>query len=530
MNRLNLLEALSDNIRIDKQKCTFCGECVERCILDNLRMRQAPCQQACPLGLNVQAYVQLIARGREDMAREVVSRDLPFPETIGRICDHPCEGQCHRHKITGRAVSIRALKRYLFEGRPYAAPQPAPPSGRRVAVVGAGPAGLLASFDLALRGHEVNLLEADARPGGLMRWAIPSFRLPVEILDRELGVLETLGVRLQCGVRVGREHSLEMLEREFDAVILATGQGPDRRLGIEGEDLAGVHYALDLLRAAKTGRAGRMGGRVVIIGGGNAAVDAAQTVLRLGAGQVTLVSLESREEMPAFAHDVAQAAAEGVLLEPSWGPVRFSSFDGRVNAVELKRCLNVFDAAGRFSPSFDACQTSLLEADAVVVAIGQTGGTLEMGIRGDLRADPLTLQTERPKVFLAGDCHGGPSSVIRAMGSGRQAAVSVERFLMGEHLRFNRTYAGPVVTDFEISLEGAVDRDRIQPPLRRFRGEGDFAELEEPYSAEQARREAERCYSCGRPEGRYRTCWFCLPCEVVCPEKALWVEIPYLLR
>ena len=153
-----------------------------------------------------------------------------------------------------------------------------------------------------------------------------------------------------------------------------------------------------------------------------------------------------------------------------------------------------------------------------------------MGVQGGLRADPLTLQTERPKIFLAGDCHGGPSSVIRAMASGRQAAISVERFLKGEHLRFNRTYAGPVVTEFEIRLEGAVDRDRLQPPLRSFQGEGDFAELEGPYSAEQARREAERCYSCGQPEGRYRTCWFCLPCEVVCPEKALWVEIPYLLR
>ncbi|MEW6668606.1 MAG: FAD-dependent oxidoreductase [Thermodesulfobacteriota bacterium] len=533
MNRLNLLEALSDNLRIDKQKCTFCGECVERCILDNLRMRLAPCREACPLGLNVQAYVQLIARGQEDKAREMVSRDLPFPEIIGRICDHPCEAQCHRGKITGQAVSIRALKRYLFEDRPYVPPQAAPHTGKRVAVVGAGPAGLLASFDLAVRGHDVTVMEADARPGGLMRWAIPSFRLPVEVLERELGVLDRLGVNFQCGAKVGREFSLETLEREFDAAILATGQGPDRRLGIEGEDLEGVYYALELLRAAKAGRVGRIGKRVVVIGGGNAAVDAAQTVLRLGAGQVTLVSLETRAEMPAFAHVLAQAAAEGVLLEPSWGPVRFTRFDGRVNGVELKRCLSVFDAAGRFSPTFDACQTTLLEADAVVVAIGQAGGTLDIGTSGasgTLKADPLTLQTSRPKVFLAGDCQVGPSSVIRAMASGRQAAVSVDRFLKGEHLRFNRGYEGPVVTQFEISLEGAVDRDRIQPPLRPFQGEGDFAELEGPCSPEQARREAERCYSCGQPEGRYRTCWFCLPCEVVCPEKALWVEIPYLLR
>ena len=376
----------------------------------------------------------------------------------------------------------------------------------------------------------MTVLESEARPGGLMRWAIPSFRLPVDVLEREVGLLERLGVRFQCGVRVGREHSIETLEQGFDAVILATGQGPDRRLGLEGEGQEGVYYALELLRAAKAGRVGRIGKRVVVIGGGNSAVDAAQTVLRLGASQVTLVSLESRDEMPAFAHEVAQAAAEGVLLEPSWGPVRLTSFDGRVNGVELKRCLSVFDSTGRFSPAFDACQTSFLEADAVVVAIGQAGGTLDLGSSGELKADPLTLQTQRPKVFLAGDCYGGPSSVIRAMASGRQAAVSVDRFLEGDHLRFNRSYAGPVVTEFEISTEGAVDRNRIQPPLRALQAEGDFAELEGPYSPEQARREAERCYSCGQPEGRYRTCWFCLPCEVVCPEKALWVEIPYLLR
>jgi NADPH-dependent glutamate synthase beta subunit-like oxidoreductase len=212
------------------------------------------------------------------------------------------------------------------------------------------------------------------------------------------------------------------------------------------------------------------------------------------------------------------------------GPVRLSSLDGRVNGVELKRCLSVFDSTGRFSPTFDAHQTHFLEADAVVVAIGQAGGTLDPGTFGALKADALTLQTERPKIFLAGDCQVGPSSVIRAMASGRQAAVSVDRFLKGEHLRFNRTYAGPVVTEFEISTEGAIQRDRIQPPMHPFRREGDFAELEGPYSTEQARQEAERCYSRGQPEGRYRTCWFCLPCEVVCPEKALYVEIPYLLR
>jgi formate dehydrogenase major subunit len=527
MTRPNLLEALSENIKIDKKKCTSCGECVERCILDNLRMRLAPCRQACPLGVNAQGYVQLISRGLEDKAREAVVRDLPFPEIIGRICDHPCERNCHRQKITGQAVSIRALKRYLFEGKPAVITEPDRRTGKRVAVVGSGPAGLLAAADLAMKGHEVCVFESEGRPGGLMRWAIPSFRLPEEVLDREIGNLEKLGVRFRCGSGIGGDRSLGSLENDFDALILATGQGVDRWLGIEGEDLAGVHRSLDLLRKARSGEAGRIGERVVVIGGGNSAVDSAQTAIRLGATKVTMVSLEKRDEMPAFSHELDQAEAEGVVFECSWGPSLFKGHDGRVNAVELRQCLSVFDESGRFNPVFDACRTISLEADAVVVAIGQAGGTLPL----PLDADPLTLQSsQKPKIFLAGDCHTGPSSVIRAMASGRQAAVSVDRFLKGEHLRFNRAYAGPVITDFEISTEGAIARDRIHPPVRCPRGEGDFGEMEGSFSPEQARMEAERCYSCGGPEGRYRTCWFCLPCEVTCPEEALWVEIPYLLR
>ena len=526
MTNRTMLQALTENIKVDKKKCTTCGECVERCILDNLRMRLAPCRQACPLGVNAQGYVQLISRGMEDKAREAVLRDLPFPEIIGRICDHPCERSCHRFKMTGEPVSIRALKRYLFEGKPPVLPEPAASTGKRVAVVGAGPAGLLAAFDLALKGHDVSVLDAEERPGGLMRWAIPSFRLPDEVLAREIGWLEKMGVRFQSGVRVGRDRSLESLEKEYDAVVLATGQGADRMLGIEGEGLSGVHHALDFLRKAKAGKAGRIGDRVLVIGGGNSAVDSAQTALRLGAKKVTMVSLEKKEEMPAFSHELVQAEAEGVVFECSWGPTRIRGRDGRVSAVEFQQCVSVFDASGRFQPSFDDCRVRSIVADAVVVAIGQTGGTLP----GPLDADPLTLQTKRPKVFLAGDCQSGPSSVIRAMASGRRAAESAERFLKGEHLRFNRDYAGPVVTDFPINTEGAVNRGRVPLPVRRLRGEGDFGELEGTYSQEQARLEAERCYSCGGPEGYHRTCWFCLPCEVSCPEQALWVEIPYLLR
>ena len=530
MSGVNLLSALSDNIKIDTNKCTFCGECVERCILDNLRMRVSPCRLACPMGVNSQGYVALIARGEDEKAREMVLCDLPFPEIICRICDSPCEDHCERKQLMGEAVSIKALKRYLFEGREVEAPSAAPASGHRVAVVGAGPAGLTAAFDLAVKGHQVTVIEAENESGGLLRWAIPSFRLPVEVVTRELAKLAKLGVTFRYDTRIATDEDLEKLTAEFEAVIVATGLGGDRQLGIAGEDLREVHHAMSLLKSIKTGVTSRAHGQVVVIGGGNSAIDSAQTALRLGAEKVVLVALEARDQLPAFTHEISGAEKEGVVFQCSWGPAEILGANGSVTGVALKRCVSVFDKQGAFNPSFDDSQTTVIPANAVIVAIGQVGRTLKLNGAAELKADPVTRQTAEPKVFLAGDSYTGPSSAIRAMASGRQAAISVDRLLAGEDLRLNRSYAGPVISDFAVNVERAIVRGRTEPPTRPLQGIGDFNELEGVFTAEQARREAERCYSCGRPEGFYRNCWFCLPCEVVCPEQALWVEIPYLLR
>jgi NADPH-dependent glutamate synthase beta subunit-like oxidoreductase len=286
------------------------------------------------------------------------------------------------------------------------------------------------------------------------------------------------------------------------------------------------------LREVRSGKIPAVGKKIVVIGAGNVAVDAAQTVLRLGAENVTIVCLESDAEVPAFSWSLESALSEGVKLECSWGPMRFSSQNGVLNGVEFQRCLQVYDAFGAFQPTFDSCELLPLEADTIILAIGQASDKVFMekiGLRPE-KVDPITLQTSDEMIFLAGDVISGPTSVVEAMAGGRQAAESVDRFLNGGHLRFGRKYDGPFETDFEIDTSKSNGTSRAKIAQQHFQGKGDFRELEQGINRETARKEAERCLSCGEPFGKYRTCWFCLPCEVECPRDALWVEVPYLLR
>lgn len=528
--RTNLLEALSDNIKVNKDKCTTCGVCVDTCILDNLRLKLAPCRQACPLEVNCQGYIQLILRGEDRAGLEMVERELPFPGILGRLCSAQCEAGCQRKKETGEAVAIRALKRYLSDAGAgeTVLPAKAPASGKRVAVVGSGPAGMLAAWDLLVKGHAVTVLDAEPEPGGMLRWAVPAFRLPSEVLAAEWGKLEALGARFQGNTTLGSDISVEKLGRDYDAVVLALGCPWPRRLGIEGEDAQGVIHALEMLKAVRGDKPPRLSGKVVVIGGGEVALDAAQTALRLGAKQVTVVSLEDRQGMPAGPEALALAQAEGVVLDGSWGPTRILTSGGVVTGLEFRRCLGVLDAQGNFAPSFDDGILRSMEADAVIVAIGQERDASLPGGPGS--CDPLTQQSPADKVFLAGDGLSGPSTIVQAMASGRRAAESAHRLLTGQHLGYGRDYPGPVETEFDIDTSRGSDARRVAMPLHHLAGAGDFAELEQGLSAAQAKSEAGRCHGCGAPFGKYRTCWFCLPCEVECPQEALWVEVPYLLR
>lgn len=536
--RMNMLEALSDNIVIDKDKCVYCGICVDTCILDNLRMKQAPCARACPLGVNCQGYVQLIGRGRDEDALRVLEEKLPFPEVLSRLCSQPCETRCHCNAQEGQAVNIRGLKRYLTEQYQSAeAPVPdcAPATGRSAAIVGSGPAGLMAAFDLLRRGHGVALVDAEPEPGGMLRWAVPEFRLPGRVLDREIRRLTRMGVTFQGGRALGRDLSLDELLRAHDAVLVALGCRGTRRLDIPGEELPGVLYALPFLKSVRAGAPAAVGSRVVVVGGGDVAVDCAQTALRLGAQSVVVISLEGESDLPAHPNVVHGAKAEGIVFRGTWGPQAIQAKEGRLEGVRLKKCVSVFDERSNFQPVYDVCQTDFEAADTVIVAIGQTPERDDLEATGliagaGLSCDPLTLQAPDGRVFVAGDIHSGPSSVVHAMASGRRAAESIHRLLSGEDLRLGRAYSGPYETEFAIDPRVGSHAPRTENPLRTYHGAGDFAEMEQPLSPEAARREAGRCYSCGVPFGKFRTCWFCLPCEVECPHDALWVEIPYLLR
>ena len=536
---INLLESLSDNIAVDADKCVACGLCVEVCILDNLRLQAAPCSRACPLGVNPRGYARLIARGQDEEALKLLRQVLPFPAILGRVCSQPCEARCFRATSDeAEPVALRALKRYLADRiAEQEMPVPAlePNTGKRVAVIGSGPAGMMAAYDLRLRGHAVVVFEAEAQPGGLLRWAIPEFRLPLAVLEAELGLLRRMGVEFQCGIRVGKDLSLAQIQGEFDAAVAATGCSDFHRLDIEGENLAGVTHALPFLRSVRAGQPFQVGERVVVIGGGNAAIDAAQTALRLGARQVFVVCLESSAELPAFPWAVQTALLEKICFEHCWGSVRFLGQSGAVRAVEAQRCLRVYDESGAFAPRFDPSDRRTFPADTVIVAVGQRRDLCALegaGLSrdGEAWADPLTLETANERIFLAGDLVSGSSTVVEAMASGRQAAESVNRFLRGEPLAYGRGCAGPILTDFPILIRADLPKKRAALPLRPCPSRGSFVEIEQAYDQQTARQEASRCNACGQPVGFYRTCWFCLPCEVECPYEALRVEIPYLLR
>ena len=525
---VNPISALSDNIRVDREKCIGCGECVDRCILDNLRLQQAPCFHACPLGIDAQGYVQLIARGDLKGAAEQVYKKVPFMGLLGYICNHPCESKCNRNQVDNSGVSIRALKRYLYENAPVG---PDTTIGNRAsgrcAVVGGGPAGMTAAWILAKAGCRVTLFETGESLGGTLRHAIPKFRLPDEVVEQQCALLEQVGVEVLTGVRIGKDKQLQELIDGYDAVFLGTGATAPITVPEVQADGKQVVYALDFLTQAKK-QLPSLSGHVVVVGGGDVAVDAAITAHRAGAAQVTMVSLEQLGQMPASADSLREAECEGIILQPGWGIDSVIEDNGSVVGLKVKQCIRVFDEQGRFSPCYDDSIARDIPAGLIILAIGQRtdlgylGGTIAAE-RGRIVVDPVSLQTSVEKVFAGGDTIPGPNTAVHAMADGARAAESILLMLCGDDITYGRDNSMAYLHDFPVDLTAGSEEGRIdllQPGSSL---------VERSMSGEDAQREAGRCLNCGKPVGYRKTCWMCLPCEVECPQEALEVGIHYVI-
>jgi len=478
--------------------CRLCGSCVEVCPTGALTDRGikpaerdhalVPCRSACPAGTDVPRYVRLAAEGRLLEAALVVAERAPFVEVLGQVCFHPCEDACRRGEVNGAPISICRIKREA--GRAAAGelfaqlPRPRSDTGHGVAVVGAGPAGIMAAHLLHLMGHSVTLFEARDALGGMLSHAIPRFRLSADVVSRETAGL-TANINVRTGCAIGRDGlSVERLRQEHDAVVVATGASRSVRLTAPGTELSGVRPGLGFLEDLATGRlepACFSGRRVVVVGGGNVAIDCARAAARLGADRVTVVCLEQPSEMPAYPSELRDAIAEGIDLQHGWG-IESLEGDGALQQVKLKRCSRVFDPQGCFAPAYDEAVTRELAAEVAILALGQ-------------QPDRSLLPESLDGIFLAGDLATGPSSVVEAIASGRQAACAADRHLGGEGSLV--VDLGPIDVPTALGrVEGFVGLPRLEPqspPAPRPLG---LETLAPGLGPDLARREADRCLRC----------------------------------
>ncbi|MEW6671199.1 MAG: NAD(P)-binding protein [Thermodesulfobacteriota bacterium] len=491
---------------------------------------RAPCVTTCPAGINVQGYVQLIGQGKYKEAVALIMEKLPLPGVLGRVCPHPCEKQCRRQEAD-EAVAIRELKRFAAD---QVGPADLPPPeiedrSEKVAVVGSGPAGLTAAYYLRLKGYAVTIFEALPKPGGMLRVGIPDYRLPPEVLDKEIGYILRLGISIETNKRLGRDFTLESLKSEgFSAIFLAIGAHKSLNINIPGEnDFKGVFNAVDFLREINLGGRNRPGKDVAVIGGGNVAIDAARIAKRLGCDSVTVVYRRTRNEMPAYPEEIRDALAEGIQIHYLTAPVGIVGDNGVVSGLKcIKTELGAPDASGRRRPVPVEGSEFLIECDAIIGATGQRidGDWIaaekgpDLTRRGTIAVDPHTMQTSLAHIFAAGDAVTGPASVVEAVAAGRKAVEAIDRYLNDENLEeYAQILAAEEAPgqDWQEIPENTYRRKRSQPAhLAAAHRSTSFDEVNGGFSEEQARQEADRCLNCG-------ICSECMECVRVCEANAI---------
>ncbi len=465
---------------------------------------KAPCFMACPTHQDVQGYVGLIALGKEREALELIKKDNPLPASIGRVCPHPCEEKCRRKHLEG-AVSICALKRFAADSYMDYVPECEAFNGKSVAVVGGGPAGLSCAYFLALKGYKVKIFEAQTHCGGMLRYGIPAYRLPKNILDEEIEIIKKMGVEIACSSVLGRDFTVESLKNEYDAVFLATGAWRSTKLGCDGDSSDGVVGGIDMLYRVANGEKVDLGKKVAVVGGGNTAIDAVRTAVRLGAEKVTLIYRRTESEMPAEPDEIKDAKAEGVEFKFLVSPLEVVAENGKVKGLKLQKMeLGEPDASGRRSPvAIEGC-TETIECDTVISAIGQRVkaediDTVELTKKSTIAVDERTYRTSCEGVFAAGDViNKGPDIAIKAIAGGKYAARSIDCYLNGVEVPPELPVYS-VNKDFDASvLKGTPETQRCEvkltdAPERR----NNFSEVAFTFTRDEAIKEATRCLECG---------------------------------
>jgi heterodisulfide reductase subunit A len=546
---------------VDTKKCTACGTCSTGCpvvMKSEFNMETGPrkaiyipfpqaipnkasidkrmdrpckaaCVDACPIHTNVLGYLKHISEGRFADAYRLIRATNPFPSVCGRVCYAPCEGVCNRGQLD-EPLAIRDLKRFAvdqFDIKSLEVPQ-ITKSDKKVAVIGAGPAGLACAHDLALEGHEVTVFEALPEPGGMLRYAIPEYRLPKEELRKEIGYIEELGVSIRCGIEIGKEINLDKIRDDFDAVFIGTGAPKGFPLGVAGEDLSGVVDGIRFLRAVNNGETVKTGKSVAVIGGGNTAVDCARTAKRLGSDSVKLIYRRTRDEMPAADEEVEALLHEGIEIQFLTTPVHFEGENGNLSQMKcISMELGEPDSSGRRRPVAIKNSEFYIHIDAVITALGQAVQTsftegigLALAKNGTVEADPDTGSTNVEGVFAGGDVATGPAYVVDAIAAGQKAAKSISRFLIGEAvIAVNERKKPEKLSEAEVAdlTERLPRLKRIHmPEVNAEERVTNFGEAAIGYNSEQACAEASRCLA-GQIEG----CIQCGECERLCEVGAI---------